>query len=51
MNFLFDTMNYETSCVFSIPEPLARGYKTHNNFHNSLYGMKIHLRFFLLHEN
>ena len=21
-------------CVFYIPEPLARGYKTHNEFHN-----------------
>ena len=24
---------YETSCVFYIPEPLARGYKTHSSFH------------------
>ena len=43
-------MYYETSCVFYIPEPLARGYKTHNEFHNTSYGMKIHLRFFLSHE-
>ena len=35
---------------FYIPEPLARGYKTHNEFHNTSYGMKIHLRFFLSHE-
>ena len=28
----------------------ARGYKTHNSFHNTSYGMKIHLRFFLSHE-
>ena len=33
------------SCVFYIPEPLA-----HNEFHNTSYGMKIHLRFFLSHE-
>ena len=43
-------MYYETSCVFYIPEPLARGYKTHNEFHNTSYGIKIHLRFFLSHE-
>ena len=48
--FSFHTMYYETSCVFYIPEPLARGYKTHNEFHNISYGMKIHLRFFLSHE-
>ena len=48
--FSFHTMYYETSCVFYIPEPLARGYKTHNEFHNTSYGMKIHLRFFLSHE-
>ena len=48
--FSFHTMYYKTSCVFYIPEPLARGYKTHNEFHNTLYGMKIHLRFFLSHE-
>ena len=29
---------YETSCVFYIPEPLAREYKTHNEFHK--YRMK-----------
>ena len=29
---------YEMSCVFYIPEPLARGYKTHNSFHK--YRMK-----------
>ena len=33
--FSFHTMFYETSCVFYIPEPLARGYKTHNEFHNT----------------
>ena len=48
--FSFHTMYYETSCVFYIPEPLARGYTTHNEFHNTSYGMKIHLRFFLSHE-
>ena len=48
--FSFHTMYYETSCVFYIPEPLARGYKAHNEFHNTSYGMKIHLRFFLSHE-
>ena len=29
---------YETRCVFSIPSPEARGYKTHNSFHK--YRMK-----------
>ena len=29
---------YETSCGFYIPEPPARGYKTHNEFHK--YRMK-----------
>ena len=43
-------MYYETSCAFYIPSPEARGYKTHNEFHNTSYGMKIHLRFFLSHE-
>ena len=28
-------------------EPLARGYKTHNTFHNTSYGMKIHLRSYI----
>ena len=37
-------------CFISPIEPLARGYKTHNEFHNTLYGMTIHLRFFLSHE-
>ena len=36
--------------ISGFSEPLARGYKTHNEFHNILYGMKIHLRFFLSHE-
>ena len=36
--------------VFYIPEPLARGYKTHNEVHNTSYGIKIHLKFFLSHE-
>ena len=45
----FHLMFYETSCALYIPETLARGYKTHK-FHNTPYGMKIHLRFFLLHE-
>ena len=47
--FSFHTTYYETSCVFYIPEHLASGYKTHNEFHNTSYGMKIHLRFFLAH--
>ena len=50
MNFHSIRCIYETSCVFYIPEPLARGYKTHNEFHNTSYWMKIHLRFFLSHE-
>ena len=29
---------YETRCVFYIPSPVARGYKTHNSFHK--YRMK-----------
>ena len=29
---------YETSCVLYISEPVARGYKTHNEFHK--YSMK-----------
>ena len=36
--------SFHTSCVFYIPEPLARGYNAHNKFHNTSYGMKIHLR-------
>ena len=48
--FSFHTIYYETSCVFYIHEPLARGYRIHNEFHNTSYGMKIHLRFFLSHE-
>ena len=48
--FSFYMMYYETSCVFNIPKPLSRGYKTHNEFHNTSYGMKILLRFFLSHE-
>ena len=43
-------MYYETSFVFYIPSPLARGYKTHNEFNNTSYGMKIYLRFFSSHE-
>ena len=43
-------MYYETSRVFYIPEPLARGYKAHNEFHNASYGMKIRLRFSLSYE-
>ena len=42
--------NFDSTGVFYIPEPLVRGYKTHNEFYNSSYGMKIHLRFFLSHE-
>ena len=48
--FSFLTMYYKMSCVFYIPVPLARGYKTHNEFHNTLYGIKIYLRFFLSYE-
>ena len=40
-------MYYETRCVFYIPSPEARGYKTHNSFHNTSYGMKIHLRSYI----
>ena len=45
--FLFHTMYYETRCVFYIPSPEARGYKTHYSFHNTSYGMKIHLRSYI----
>ena len=45
--FSFHTMYYETRCVFYIPSPEARGYKTHNSFHNTSYGMKIHLRSYM----
>ena len=48
--FSFHTMYYEASCVFYIPEPLAREYKTNNEFHNTSHEMKIHLRFSLSHE-
>ena len=46
-NLVGDT---ETSCVFYIPELLARGYQANKEFHNTSYGMKIHLRFFLSHQ-
>ena len=45
--FSFHTMYYETRCVFYIPSPEAPGYKTHNSFHNTSYGMKIHLRSYI----
>ena len=45
--FSFHTMYYETRCVYYIPSPEARGYKTHNSFHNTSYGMKIHLRSYI----
>ena len=45
--FSFHTMYYETRCVFYIPSPEARGYKTYNSFHNTSYGMKIHLRSYI----
>ena len=45
--FSFHTMYYETRCVLYIPSPEARGYKTHNSFHNTSYGMKIHLRSYM----
>ena len=45
----FHTMYYETR-VFHIPSPEARGYKTHNLFHNTSYGMKIHLRSYICHD-
>ena len=45
--FSFHMMYYETRCVFYIPSPEARGYKTHNSFHNTSYGMKIHLRSYI----
>ena len=47
--FPFHTMYYETRCVFYIPSPEARGYKTYNSFHNTSYGMKIHLRSYIYH--
>ena len=28
---------YETRCVFYIPSPKARGYKTHNSFHKTVW--------------
>ena len=37
--------NYETSCVFYNPEPLARGYKIRNEFHNRLGVIKHTTRF------
>ena len=37
MNFLSYGI-YETRCVFYIPSPKARGYKTYNSFHK--YRMK-----------
>ena len=45
--FSFHMMYYETHCVFYISLPEARGYKTHNSFHNKSYGMKIHLRSYI----
>ena len=45
--FSFHTMYYETRCVLYIPSPEARGYKTHYSFHNTSYGMKIHLRSYI----
>ena len=45
--FSFHTMYYETTCVFYITSPEARGHKTHNEFHNTSYGMKIHLRSYI----
>ena len=47
--FSFHTMYNETSFVFHIPSLWQGGYNTHE-FHNILFGMKIHLRFFLLYE-
>ena len=41
--FSFHTMYYETR-VFYIPSQEAGRYKTYNSFHNTSYGMKIHLR-------
>ena len=38
--FSFHTMYYETSCVFYI----------YNSFHNTSYGMKIHLRSYIFHK-
>ena len=45
--FSFHTMYYETRWVFYIPSPEAWGYKTHNSFHNTSYGIKIHLRSYI----
>ena len=41
----------ETSFVFLYPRALVRGYKTHNEFHKTLYEKKIAFRFFLSHDN
>ena len=45
--FSFHTMYFETHYVLYIPSAEARGYKTHNSFHNTSYGMKIHLRSYM----
>ena len=49
--FSFHTMFYETRCVFYIPSPRLGDMKTHNSFRKTSYEMKIHLRFFLSHDN
>ena len=38
-------------CVFIYLQALARGYKTHKEFHNTSYEMKIHFKFFSSHDN
>ena len=40
-------MYYETRRVLNIPSPEAQGYKTHDSFHYTSFGMKIHLRSFI----
>ena len=43
---VFYLPSHETCCVFYLPSPEAQGYKTHE-FHNTSYGMKIHLIFYI----
>ena len=39
-----------TRCVFYISDVLAMGYKAHNEFHNTLIGVKFYLKFLFSHE-
>ena len=42
-----DKKNLEWIFIPYDVSPEARGYKTHNSFHNTSYGMKIHLRSYI----